>query len=364
MRLALHCLFVRQQLRMNIRGTKGTVLSCFFWGYAFTQLFAGVIADRFSGERILRVATLLWALLTFFTPQLFDLAYSTHSPLFFVIIVRIFIGIGQGFHLPSTASITSRHLTASDKGRVFGICIAGSHLGTVVAGAVGSLLLDAFGWRSLFQFVGLISLLWWIVFRKMTSPHSRRAHTFSLAQTSCVQPTDDAEVPLVNILHKPLSKPNLASDSDVSTSVPWVKLFTHPAFWAAAVAQYCGANAYYTMFSWLPSYFSDNFPNAKGVVYNVVPSAAIVVTSFCAPFMATRLFTKLHSLTATRRIMEGISLVAMSLCLLGVSWSSHFTSALLIFTLAMAARGLHHGGVSVNPCDFAPQHTGAVFGRH
>lgn len=27
------------------------------------------------------------------------------------------------------ASITSRHLTASDKGRVFGICIAGSHLG-------------------------------------------------------------------------------------------------------------------------------------------------------------------------------------------------------------------------------------------
>uniref|UniRef100_A0A0M3HKW0 MFS domain-containing protein n=1 Tax=Ascaris lumbricoides TaxID=6252 RepID=A0A0M3HKW0_ASCLU len=25
----------------------------------------------------------------------------------------------------------------------------------------------------------------------------------------------------------------------------------------------------------------------------------------------------------------------------------------------MAARGLHHGGVSVNPCDFAPQHTGA-----
>lgn len=72
------------------------MLSCFFWGYAFTQLFAGTIADRFSGERILRITTLLWALLTFFTPQLFDLAYSTHSPLFFVIIVRIFIGIGQG----------------------------------------------------------------------------------------------------------------------------------------------------------------------------------------------------------------------------------------------------------------------------
>jgi hypothetical protein len=28
----------------------------------------------------------------------------------------------------------------------------------------------------------------------------------------------------------------------------------------------------------------------------------------------------------------------------------------------MFARGLHHGGVSVNPHDFAPNHTGSVFG--
>ncbi|KHN75821.1 Solute carrier family 17 member 9 [Toxocara canis] len=343
------------------KNDSGTVLSCFFWGYACTQLVAGAIADRFGGEGILRLTTLLWALLTFFTPQLFDLSYSTHTPFFFVILVRILTGIGQGFHLPSMASLISRHLTASDKGRVFGVCLAGSHFGTVIAGAVGSLLLDAFGWRILFQFVGLISLMWWIVFRMMTSPRSRRARTASLAENASVHPADDAEILLPHTLHRSLSTPNLGAP-ETSTVVPWSKLFRHPAFWAAAVAQYCGANAYYTMFSWLPSYFSDNFPNAKAVVYNVVPSAAIVVTSFCAPFMATRLFTRLHSLTAARRIMEGVSLAVMALCLLVVSWSSHFTSTLLIFTLAMAARGLHHGGVSVNPCDFAPQHTGAVFG--
>lgn len=37
----------------------------------------------------------------------------------------------------------------------------------------------------------------------------------------------------------------------------------HCVFRAASAAQYCGANAYFTMFSWLPSYFSDNFPDAK-----------------------------------------------------------------------------------------------------
>lgn len=40
-----------------------------------------------------------------------------------------------------------------------------------------------------------------------------------------------------------------------------------------------------------------------------------------------------------------------------------FSAALFTFTLAMAARGFHHGGVSVNPCDLAPNHTGSVFGN-
>ncbi|VDK54768.1 unnamed protein product [Anisakis simplex] len=336
----------------------GTVLSCFFWGYACTQLFAGAVADRFGGERVLRITTLIWALLTFFTPQLFDLSFTTRTPLLFVIIVRVLTGVGQGFHLPSMASLTSRHLTASDKGRVFGVCLAGSHFGTVVAGGVGSILLETFGWRALFQFVGIISLIWWVIFREMTTPHSSRVRTLSFGHADRVQPTDDSDIPLTNILRKSISTPSTGS----TAGVPWMKLFTHPAFWAAAVAQYCGANAYYTMFSWLPSYFSDNFPNAKGVVYNVVPSTAIVFTSFLAPFMATRLFNKIHSLTYTRRIMEGVSLASMALCLFLVTWSSQFSSSLLLFTLAMAARGLHHGGVCVNPCDLAPQHTGAVFG--
>lgn len=53
----------------------------------------------------------------------------------------------------------------------------------------------------------------------------------------------------------------------------------------------------------------------------------------------------------------------MSFSLIIVSVSSGFYTALFIFTTAMAARGLHHGGVSVNPHDFAPNHTGSVFGN-
>ncbi|VDN01336.1 unnamed protein product [Thelazia callipaeda] len=324
----------------------GIVLSSFFWGYACTQVIAGYLADRCGGERILRISTVTWALLTFFTPHLFDISYSTNNPMFIIILIRSATGIGQAFHLPSMASLISRHLTSHDKGRVFGICLAGSHLGTALAGAVGSLLLENLGWRALFQCVGFMSIIWWTLLRFMSSSRNKSIDSDSFVSDSHLQ--------------HGIRKPLLINTSE--NIVPWATLFKHPSFWAAAIAQYCGANAYYTLFSWLPYYFSDTYPDAKGIVYNVVPSLAIVITSFFAPFIASTLFLSVHSLTVTRKLMEGISLVAMAVCLLISSQSMSFNSSLTTFTLAMAARGFHHGGVSVNPCDLAPNHTGSVFG--
>ncbi|KAK0418568.1 hypothetical protein QR680_013647 [Steinernema hermaphroditum] len=333
----------------------GTVLSCFFYGYAITQLFAGAIADKYGGEKVLRISTIWWIIFTFFIPQLFDFAYWSGSPLTVLLFVRIMYGIGQGFHVPSMASIVSRHLTAADKGRVFGVSLAGSHFGNVVAGSIGSLLIDWFGWRSLFQFVGVISFIWWFFFIRLVRETSyRRGGSDKVKDSSndlLLEEESPKKVNSVKILPAP-----------AQSSVPWCALFSHTAFWAASVAQYCGANAYFTMFSWLPSYFHDNFPDAKGIVFNVVPNAAIVVTSIAAPFISSKLLSSGKSMTFTRRVMEGVSLIAIALCLVLVSFTSDYYMALLYFSLAMTARGLHHGGVSVNPHDFAPNHTGSVFG--
>ncbi|VDN22679.1 unnamed protein product, partial [Cylicostephanus goldi] len=100
----------------------------------------------------------------------------------------------------------------------------------------------------------------------------------------------------------------------------------------------------------------------QATVYNVVPNVAIVFTALSAPFMAARLLSSGKSMTLTRKIMEGVSLTGVALCLFIVPITSSFVPALLIFSMAMASRGLHHGGVSVNPHDLAPHHTGAVFG--
>lgn len=88
-----------RKIKFALIYVQGTVLSSFFWGYACTQIIAGQVADRVGAEKVLRICTFSWALLTFFTPLLFDLSYATNHPMLFIILIRSATGIGQGRQL-------------------------------------------------------------------------------------------------------------------------------------------------------------------------------------------------------------------------------------------------------------------------
>lgn len=71
-------------------------MSCFFWGYALTQIIAGSLADLVDGKKFLPFTTFIWSILTFCTPQLFDFAYWSSHPILILVMVRVFTGVGQG----------------------------------------------------------------------------------------------------------------------------------------------------------------------------------------------------------------------------------------------------------------------------
>jgi hypothetical protein len=101
--------------------------------------------------------------------------------------------------------------------------------------------------------LGILSVIWWAMFRYL-SERSTTRNRISSESKPTLNKLKSSDAALL-----PLEKKKQAIDTDV----PWRQLFSHPAFWAASVAQYAGANAYFTIFSWLPSYFNDHFPNAK-----------------------------------------------------------------------------------------------------
>ncbi|XP_045433228.1 solute carrier family 17 member 9 isoform X4 [Pipistrellus kuhlii] len=163
----------------------GIVLSSFFWGYCLTQILGGHLGDRIGGEKVILLSASAWGFLTAATPLLAHLG-SAH--LVFMTFSRILTGLLQGVYFPALTSLLSQKVRESERAFIYSTVGAGSQFGTLVTGAVGSLLLDWCGWQSVFYLSGGLTLLWvCYVYRSHpglgrfgTKPADGRAHQGSL----------------------------------------------------------------------------------------------------------------------------------------------------------------------------------------
>ncbi|XP_044241860.2 solute carrier family 17 member 9 isoform X3 [Ursus arctos] len=180
----------------------GIVLSSFFWGYCLTQVVGGHLGDRIGGEKVIVLSASAWGFITAATPLL---AHLSSAHLVFMTFSRILTGLLQGVYFPALTSLLSQKVRESERAFTYSAVGAGSQFGTLVTGAMGSLLLDWYGWPSVFYFSGGLTLLWvCYVYRYLLSEKDLILALGVLAQGL------------------PVSR---------HTKVPWRQLFRKPSVW-------------------------------------------------------------------------------------------------------------------------------------
>ncbi|KAL2103286.1 hypothetical protein ACEWY4_000154 [Coilia grayii] len=135
----------------------GVVMSGFFYGYCLTQVLGGYASDRIGGERVLLLSSTGWAFVTAVTPLL---AHLSISPLVTMTTARFLMGLFQGVHYPSLASVCAQRVGEGERGFVMGVIGCGSYLGVLFVGGLGSVVLELHSWEPVFTIVGLLSALW------------------------------------------------------------------------------------------------------------------------------------------------------------------------------------------------------------
>lgn len=318
----------------------GTVLSSFFWGYTLTQVMGGYLSDRIGGHKVILTAAVGWSLFTFWMPQIIRLFAAQETSVNFIVTMRILHGAFQGVHFPSMSSLTSQHLAEKERASFFSILTSGSAVGTLFTGTFGSYLLDYYGWPTVFYVIGFLGVVWTLVLRNNALALERRK-----AVITCVPPK------LHSSLHLKAKIP-----------VPWIKLFQRLEFWSCVIGHACQNNCFFLLLSWLPTYFHDTFPDAKGWVVNMVPWLFCIPSTFLGKWLSEKLITQGHSVTNTRKIIEVICLGSQALGLVLIAQITNYYWALLCMTVAIAATGFHNNAIIVNPQDLAPKHSGSVFG--
>uniref|UniRef100_A0A3Q3M3S3 Voltage-gated purine nucleotide uniporter SLC17A9 n=1 Tax=Labrus bergylta TaxID=56723 RepID=A0A3Q3M3S3_9LABR len=296
----------------------GMVLGSFFWGYCFTQVFGGYVSDRVGGEKVLLLSAAAWGSMTAFTPIL---AHFCSQPILSMTLARFLMGLLQGVHYPSLASLCSQKVVESERGFLMSTVGSGSYLGTLVIGGAGSLMLDLYGWESVFYVSGLLSVLWAYCMWKYLLKGEGKRGSYS-----------------VDSIH------------------------SYRCLLAVIVTHLCTASTFFTLLSWLPTFFKDTFPEAKGWVFNVIPWLIAIPSSLFSGCLSDHLISQGYDTASVRKLMQFFSMGVSSIFTLLLCGTTTFPWAVAFVSATMGLTTFSHSGVSVNVQDLAPSCAGALFG--
>ncbi len=139
----------------------GLLLSVFSWAYAFAQLPAGGLLDRFGTRRVLGGGLLLWSVAQAFC----GLAANFKQMLF----GRMFLGLGEAPAFPGGAKVVSEWWPRESRGLPVGLFNAASTIAPAIAPPLLTWLMLSYGWRTMFVIAGVVgivlALIWFAVHR-------------------------------------------------------------------------------------------------------------------------------------------------------------------------------------------------------
>src|SRR5216110_3557613 len=130
----------------------GYLLSAFFWSYTAFQLVVGWLVDRYDVKWVYAGGFLVWSLAMAST----GLATSFAG----LLAARLVLGVGESVFLPSVSRIVVRLFPSERRGLPNALVDVGTKIGPALSIYLGGMLLQDYGWRTLFIGVGLGSLLW------------------------------------------------------------------------------------------------------------------------------------------------------------------------------------------------------------
>ena len=273
----------------------GLVFSAFFWVYAPVQLFAGRLCDRFSVYSLIGAGIALWALSTFLTG--FAGGFAS------LLILRVMLGVGESISFPGTTKIIARHVPAEKRGIANAVVAAGLALGPAAGTLAGGLILNAWGWRTMFVLFGAITFLWLAPWRSAV----RAVQLEELAQT----------------------------EAPVSVGA----LIGNWSLWSMAIVHCLGNYCFYFLLAWLPSFL------VKSRGFSITEMTALATIGYLVQAICALGYGRFsdwwtrsgRSEALCRRSMMVASQIAAAAAILGLSLAHGGVAIGLLLCLAGAA---------------------------
>ena len=323
----------------------GIVLGTFYVGYMISMTFGGYLADKYGGKKVLGYALIIWSLFTIVTP------FFAYSGLWWLIFIRILLGLGEGVTFPAWHSIYARWIPFNERTRAVGFTNSGIAAGTVFGYVVAAVIIANYSWEWVFYTFGVMGIFWYFFWQRTVTSY----------------PEDNK-----NLLNNELQLIKAEAPSNSTPpSIPFLKLIKNWPFLAIAVATFCNNWALFTFISYLPKFV--NAPIADGgmgidlgsnaFIYSLLmPSLVAMFSLILGGYIADSFIKKGYKVINVRKTVNSIGFFGSAIFLYLISLQDALFNAIFLLCLIQVCSGICAGGFGVNHADLGPKYTGTLVG--
>ena len=311
----------------------GLAASVFSLFYALLQIFGAWFGERIGPRRGLLILALLWGLSTLFT----GLAVGLVS----LLLARAMLGISESATFPTATQAMSRWVPPDRNGLVQGVVHSASRLGTAVAPVVVAALIVFSGWRSSFIFVGVLSILWALIWYAMFRDRPKDVKGITQAEL--------AEIP---DSPKPADAP----------PVPWRRLAK--TILPVTVVDFAYGWVAWVFFTWIPTLLATTY-HQNVASYGLLTSLVLVggvVGDTLGGFASDRILRRTLNPALARRTLLLIGFIGSLLCLIPLAFTPPLDVAVVSLACSFFFLELTNAQLWAIPMDVAPTWSGVASG--
>ena len=323
----------------------GIILGSFYIGYIISMTFSGFLADKYGGKIVLAYGLLFWSFFTLITPAF---AYSGY---FFLILIRILMGLGEGVTFPAWHSIYARWIPFEERTRAIAITNSGISFGSVFGLVVTAMIIEGYSWEWVFYSFGALGILLFFFWQKVVTSYPEDHKSISNEELEYIK----AKAPA----------------NSAAPSIPFLEVIKNRPFIAIVVATFCNNWALFTFLSYLPKFMSSSkemggleleLGSNLFILLILVPSVVSVFALILGGISADMLIKRGYKTIKVRKFFNSLGFFGAALFLFLLPFQSSIILVITLLCLTNLCSGLGAGGYGVNHADLGPKYTGSLFG--
>ena len=323
----------------------GIILGSFYFGYMISMTIGGYLADKYGGKKVLGIGLLIWSFFTVITP------IFAYSGLWYLILIRILMGLGEGITFPSWHAIYARWIPFKERTRAIAFTNSGISVGTVFGYLATAIIIAQYSWEWVFYSFGALGIFWYFFWNKNVT---------SFPEDNKFLPSDELAI----------IKSEAPSNS-TAPSIPLIKLTKNLPFIAIAVATFCNNWALYTFLSYLPKFINSpisvgglgiELESSTFIYLILIPSFFSIFSLLLGGYLADRYIKKGYEVIHVRKTVNSIGFFGAAILLYLISLQDSLISVLILLCLINFCSGIGAGGFGVNHADLGPKYTGSLVG--